>query len=194
MTKNQKKQIRYALIGILLVVISYFGGNSQFVQNYITDWSEDVVYLDNKTSQSNDVDNPNIVKGRITKVSDGDTVILTDDTGNRYKIRLNGIDCPEIEQDFGDEARRFVEEMVQDKTVLVDVVGTDTYDRKLGVLYVDKININEALLANGLAWVYHYNQDSKYKQLQKEAKTHKKNIWSSSKPVDPYAWRKQNKQ
>lgn len=39
--------------------------------------------------------------GNVTKVSDGDTVWVTDNKGEREKIRLNGIDAPESTQAFG---------------------------------------------------------------------------------------------
>jgi len=43
---------------------------------------------------------------RVETVHDGDTVTCRDEAGQRWKIRLQGIDTPEHGQPFGDAARR----------------------------------------------------------------------------------------
>lgn len=47
----------------------------------------------------------NELKGRVVKVSDGDTITLLDAGNNQHKIRLNGIDAPEKSQAFGEKCR-----------------------------------------------------------------------------------------
>ena len=47
----------------------------------------------------------NELKGRVVKVSDGDTITLLDAWNNQHKIRLNGIDAPEKSQAFGEKCR-----------------------------------------------------------------------------------------
>lgn len=38
------------------------------------------------------------IEGVVTKVSDGDTINVTDDLGTKVKVRLYGIDAPETEK------------------------------------------------------------------------------------------------
>ena len=41
------------------------------------------------------------MEGRIVGVNDGDTITLLDATHRQHKIRLDGIDAPELRQPFG---------------------------------------------------------------------------------------------
>lgn len=45
------------------------------------------------------------LKGRVVKVSDGDTITILDAGNNQNKIRLNGIDAPEKSQAFDQKSR-----------------------------------------------------------------------------------------
>lgn len=71
----------------------------------------------------------------------------------------------------------------------------DRYGRVLGVVVTQEgENINEALLANGLAWHYkYYNDNPVYAKLEQEAKDKKLNLWSEKNPIEPYEFRKMKK-
>lgn len=128
--------------------------------------------------------------GKIVKVSDGDTVILLDSNKQQHKIRLNGIDSPERGQDYGTKATEFTRNLCAGKYVKVEIIGYDQYKRVLGVVYVDDINVNEALLKEGLAWRYKHNDSEHYRTLESEARKKKLNIWSMKNPVAPWDFRK----
>lgn len=84
-----------------------------------------------------------VISGKLVRISDGDTVVLLDSTNTQIKVRLNGIDCPESGQDFGNKATEFVRQLTRGRKIKVEVKGTDIYNRTLGVLYADNINVNE---------------------------------------------------
>lgn len=130
------------------------------------------------------------LRGKIVKITDGDTVFLLDSANNQHKIRLDGIDCPERGQDFGTKATNFTRELCAGKYVYVEVKGYDRYKRILGIVLIDIINLNEELLKSGLAWRYKYNKSELYLSLEKEAKEKKVNIWSMPNPIAPWDWRK----
>ena len=44
------------------------------------------------------------ITGKVVKVSDGDTIWVLD-TKKKVKVRLLGIDAPEIKQAFGEESK-----------------------------------------------------------------------------------------
>lgn len=135
------------------------------------------------------------LKGRIVKVSDGDTVVLLDSTNTQHKIRLWGIDCPEGGQDYGNKATQHTKELCATKYVTVQVKGKDQYKRTLGIIIVDDtgVNVNENLLINGFAWVYRFTKNNNYQQLEDKARDKKINLWSMKNPIEPYLYRKNKK-
>ena len=56
--------------------------------------------------------------GRVVGISDGDTISALHD-GRAEKIRLNGIDCPEKRQAFGQRAKEFTSKLVFGRDVTV---------------------------------------------------------------------------
>jgi len=76
--------------------------------------------------------------------------ILTADF-TQTKIRLNGIDCPEKDQDFGNKAKWFTSDHCFGKIVSVKIADIDRYGRSIGevVLPNGKI-LNKKLLQSGL--------------------------------------------
>lgn len=58
------------------------------------------------------------IVGTVTRVSDGDTIWVTDSAG-KHKIRLDKIDAPESDQAFGKEAAQFLKDLVYGEEVEV---------------------------------------------------------------------------
>jgi len=62
----------------------------------------------------------------VERVSDGDTVAAISENGTKLRIRLLGIDAPEIAhgtkpgQPYGEEARDYFDRLIGGKTVPVD--------------------------------------------------------------------------
>lgn len=130
------------------------------------------------------------LEGKLIGIDDGDTFTLMDDAHRQYKIRLNGIDCPEKGQDFGKVAKNFTYNFCAGKRVKVQVIGTDKYDRYLGDVTVNGNSLNQALVRNGLAWHYKkYSSDAVLAQLELNARSEKLNIWSYAQPMAPWDWR-----
>lgn len=132
------------------------------------------------------------LKGKVIKVSDGDTITILTADNTQVKIRLSGVDCPESKQDFGTKARQFTASFCFGKTVKVQVIGQDRYNRSLGMVFlVDGQCLNKELLRAGLAWHYKYFDDSKeLAQLEQLARDKKIGIWSMEDPVAPWDFRK----
>jgi micrococcal nuclease len=67
------------------------------------------------------------VEGTVTRVSDGDSVIVVTAEGTRLRTRLYGIDAPEVRhgkkvgQPFGEDAKRALSEMTLGKKVRLEV-------------------------------------------------------------------------
>ena len=135
-------------------------------------------------------------KSKVIHISDGDTITVMND-GKKEKIRLYGIDTPEMKQSFGIEAKAFTESMVSGKTVNVESVTTDRYGRTIGIVYVGSNSLSEELVKSGYAWVYdrYCKKDmcNKWKQLEEAARQSKSGLWSQDEPVEPRVYRRKEK-
>ena len=101
------------------------------------------------------------VMGRVVGVSDGDTITLLDTTNTQYKVRLSGIDAPEKKQPFEQVSKRSLSDLVYDKTVAVEWKKKDRYQRIVGKVLLDNVDVNLEQVKRGLAWHY-----TKYKKEQ----------------------------
>lgn len=126
----------------------------------------------------------------VIKVSDGDTITVLVDK-QQIRVRLEGIDCPESHQPFGNRASQLTEKLVKGKTVTIVKSGEDQYGRTLGYVWVDDICVNRELLKAGLAWHYKYfNKDPELAEMENQANEAKLGIWSEPNPIAPWDWRK----
>jgi micrococcal nuclease len=122
-----------------------------------------------------------IKEQKVVRVLDGDTIELED--GNR--VRLFGIDAPEIGEKFSQEARLALERMVLGKRVTIEKDPTkdkDKYGRLLRYVFVDGKIVNCEILRLGLAKNL-AKRESKYDcfwRAEEEAREKKLGIWSSS--------------
>lgn len=99
--------------------------------------------------------------GVVEWVVDGDTLDV-EIGGRRERVRLIGIDTPEMNVEegapecFAPEATAFLTDLLpagSDVRLVRDVVGRDDYGRLLAYVYrrSDELFVNEAILANGYA-------------------------------------------
>lgn len=133
------------------------------------------------------------IQGNVISVWDGDTIHLRSG-GEMYKIRLEGIDCPELDQAYGRKARQYTSNLVLGAKVKVVLRGKDQYKRWLGEVFTPGgISVNRALVQYGLAWQYYYNKDSKLTRLQNKARAGKLGLWADPKPIPPWQYRKQKR-
>lgn len=133
------------------------------------------------------------LKGKIVRVSDGDTVVLLDSNNKQHKIRLDGIDAPEKGQAYGNKSKEYLSSLIAGKTVIVEYEKKDMYKRILGTIYYKGKNINEEMVRSGYAWIYYYNKSKHMQELQDEARENKLGLWNDKDPINPYYYRKSKK-
>lgn len=131
------------------------------------------------------------IQGKVTAVKDGDTIVVLQNR-TTYTIRLDGIDCPEKKQAFGQQAKNFVSTQVFGKQVRVEYKQKDRYQRYLGMVYYGKSrSLNQELLKAGLAWHYkQYNKDAALARLESIARSNKRGLWVDKNPFPPWDFRK----
>ncbi|MDL2315166.1 thermonuclease family protein [Bacteroidales bacterium OttesenSCG-928-C19] len=153
-------------------------------------------YFSCSSSNKNSNSVANTITGKVVSVADGDTFTLLTDEKKQIKIRLNGVDCPEKRQDFGERAKRHTSDFIFGKNVIVEIKDIDHYGRVVGIVTLSSgENLNESLLENGLAWHYkQYDNSKKYADLETQARKNKRGLWSSKNAVEPWNFRKVQKE
>ncbi|MFV0476794.1 MAG: thermonuclease family protein [Parahaliea sp.] len=134
--------------------------------------------------------------GRVVRVADGDTLSLLTTAGDQYKIRLFAIDAPELAQSYGKQAQNMLSGLVYQKNVGITVIETDQYGRKVGTVFIDNKNVNEALVDAGGAWWYrqHGPHERNLEHAEQHARDNRLGLWNSKdKPQAPWDWRRQNR-
>ncbi len=124
----------------------------------------------------------------VSNVIDGDTI----DIENDVRIRLLGIDTPERGTCYYDEAKTFLEDLIEDKDIRIekDISGADRFDRLLRYVYIpaddpqdDDVFVNEKLLRQGFARTFAKAPDNRYRDLfssaQDEAKKKDRGLWGA---------------
>jgi len=82
------------------------------------------------------------ITGKVVGVSDGDTITVLDEQKRQHKVRLDGIDAPESNQDFGSRVKQSLSGLVFGRVVTVISSKKDKYGRTLGKVTLDGKNIN----------------------------------------------------
>ena len=133
-----------------------------------------------------------IFYGEVVKVVDGDTIhVMSRNT--KMKVRLYGIDTPEKGQPYGDQAALLVSDLSLGAEVMVDVLDIDRYDRFVGIVKLgDGRILNHELVEAGLAWWYkqYAPGDTVLRDLEAEARSGERGIWSRKDAVPPWDWRR----
>jgi endonuclease YncB( thermonuclease family) len=95
---------------------------------------------------------------KVEQVSDGDTLVAFTANGTKLRIRLLGIDAPELPhgnepgQAFGEKAQDYLDHLIGGRTVRVDTYGPDFYGKRvLAVIWNGQVNVNLLPVATGHA-------------------------------------------
>ena len=129
-------------------------------------------------------------EGRCLRVSDGDTITI-DAGGGKEKVRLIGIDAPELRQEGGPEARQYLAKRILNRRVKVEGETRDRYGRLLGTVYLGEENINLSLVREGHAWDYKaYSAGPAYTRAERAARAARRGLWAQQNAVAPWNYRK----
>lgn len=128
---------------------------------------------------------------RVLKVTDGDTLVVRD-SSSELIIRLNGIDAPEIKQEYGKESKRFLEGVCLGKDVMVVVRDMDRYARFVSDIFMlDDVMINQLMVEEGWAWHYtEYSDDKLLSNAQMRARSGGRGLWKNPDVVPPWDYRR----
>ena len=135
---------------------------------------------------------PEVISGDVTSVIDGDTIDVTDMLGHVFRVRLIGIDAPEFKTTEGKASAKFLTDQIHGKRVNVKVDPNnqkDKYDRALGVVFLNGVDINKLMLTKGYAQCYFIGSSKYYSEEDyKEAAKRRGKIKVTSKPSYCEIW------
>lgn len=110
--------------------------------------------------------------------------------GKSVRIRLEGIDCPELRQGFGTVARRFTLVTAFGKIVRVKEAYIDSFGRTVARVYVEGQDLSLELVKAGMAWRFRaYSSDRALIVAETQARELKKGLWAQPNPVPPWIYR-----
>ena len=131
----------------------------------------------------------------VTHVTDGDTIWVSRGKGKQaIDIRLQGIDAPEICQDYGKFAQAALAHHVLHQTVSVTSKARDKYGRMVAKVSVGNEDLGAWLVLSGHAWSNHYRQSlGTYGQQETAARQAGRGLWASGTPMEPKIFRKKTR-
>ena len=131
---------------------------------------------------------PRSLSATVERVSDGDTVVAITANQTKLRLRLLGIDAPEIAhgkkpgQPLGEEARGYLASLLEGKRVRVEAFGADRYRRILAFVWLGDLNVNLEMLRRGLAEMYRGTKCAAYcretEQVEATARRERVGMWS----------------
>ena len=130
--------------------------------------------------------------GFVSRVVDGDTLWVQTDTSTRpLKVRIQGIDAPEICQSGGLTARDALKLKVWGQRVAVTSGAHDQYGRTLGTVHMQGQDIGRWMVFQGHAWVYTYrSKRAPYSAEFSQAQRERRGMFSAAVVEEPRLFRK----
>jgi micrococcal nuclease len=132
----------------------------------------------------------------------GERAVVTRKDGTDINCRIDTIDAPETAkpkygkagQPYAEEARRTLQQMVENKEVTIRVTKPaeqGKYGRALCQIEVEGRNVDKEMLKAGAAWLYRrYNKDLELIELENAARSGKRGLWADPNPVNPERFRR----
>lgn len=137
---------------------------------------------------------PRIYEARVTRVFDGDTVWVQSLNGGRpRKLRLDGLDAPEICQAGGEASRDVLAQRVLRQQVTVSERWRDDYGRGLARLTHKGEDVGGWLVSMGHAWSYRWrNSAGPYQTQEAQAQEASLGLFADAQPELPRAFRQRH--
>jgi len=131
---------------------------------------------------------------KVTRVTDGDTLWVRPAGGGKpVKLRMAGIDAPEICQAGGRAARVALASRVARRTVVVTTHRFDDYGRAVATVYLGGEDMAGWMVAQGHAWSYRYGrEDGPYLKLQAQARSAQRGLFADPQALPPRLFRKRH--
>jgi endonuclease YncB( thermonuclease family) len=135
-----------------------------------------------------------VLTARVIRVRDGDSLLVRV-AGKDMEVRLADVDAPERGQPDADAARKALIDLLGRRDVVVEVLDTDAYHRKVARVrrLPDRLDINAEVVRTGHAWVYRrYVRDESLFALEQAARDRRAGLWGlpEDQRIPPWEYRR----
>lgn len=132
-----------------------------------------------------------VAGGTVVNVTDGDTLTVKREEKSRV-VHLKGVDCPELKQAYGREARQLASEWAWNHEVEVKEEEAARDGGVSGIVILpDGRILNQEMVRSGLCWwERRYTKDESLPLLEAEAHAAKRGLWAQREPIPPWDWRR----
>lgn len=139
-------------------------------------------------------DEPTVYAARVSRVFDGDTLWVKPLEGGRYrKLRIDGIDAPEICQAGGTASRDALARRVLNQVVAVSVRHHDDYGRGLARLTHQGDDIAAWMVVQGQAWSYRWRRSlGPFQNEEASARQERKGVFADTSAELPREFRQRH--
>jgi endonuclease YncB( thermonuclease family) len=132
---------------------------------------------------------------RVSYVVDGDSLWVRDEaTQTRIKLRLEGVDAPEICQTGGKQARSALQALVLAQRVRVEVHAHDQWGR--AVARVQRVDggqdVAVQMVRSGWAWADRWRRHGALAQVQEEARRGARGVFAQPDAEYPADFRRRH--
>lgn len=136
----------------------------------------------------------NIFFGVVTHVTDGDTLWVEPNLGGPpQKLRLEGIDAPEICQTGGEEAKAMLTQYALSQRIEVAVRLKDSYGRGLARVRLNGVDLGAQMVLSGQAWSYRWRRSlGPYVHEESVARGARRGLFASDQAELPGDFRKRH--
>jgi micrococcal nuclease len=127
---------------------------------------------------------------RVVTVHEGDRLTIHHD-GRNETIYLKDIDCPDLKQPYGKQAKLVTAAFIGHRDVVVRGLKRDKQGRMSAEVFLDDgRNVGHELLKEGLAWWRRSaSSDAGLEVVEELARASGKGLWADSDPVPPWKWK-----
>jgi len=129
---------------------------------------------------------------RVLAVDEGDKLTISH-SGRPQVIHLRDIDCPELKQPYGKQAKHVTAAFVGGREVIVRGLHRNRQGRTTAeVLLLDGRNVGYELVKEGLAWVRPEaagTQSQSLADAERVSRAEGNGLWSEPHPVPPWQWK-----
>ena len=133
---------------------------------------------------------------RVSYVVDGDSVwVRPEDGGGRVKLRIEGIDAPEICQAAGAESRAALQALALNQRVRVTVRARDRWGRAIAsvVRLRGNVDVGRAMVTQGWAWTDAYGwRPGQYARAEALARAAGRGLFAERDPQTPAEFRRRH--